>query len=197
MPFSLTITKVWKECAVCAHPFLTKRSTQERVMTCSIKCGGEYRSRKAAVQLECVTCNKNFLTRPSSRKSHKNAYCSVSCASKANRRACTSEWRVGNDGYVYSYANGRKVLEHRVVMAKQLGRSLELHENVHHINGDRSDNRIENLELWSTKQPKGQRLEDKLGAAKKLLEENGYMVVSSMSDFASGVLHGAAPHLFN
>ena len=41
---------------------------------------------------------------------------------------------------------------------------------MHHKNGDRLDNRPENLELWSTAQPKGQRVEDKLAFARRLLD---------------------------
>jgi hypothetical protein len=81
---------------------------------------------------------------------------------------------VSPDGYVKipdKSGRGRSILEHRFVMEKNLGRHLLPTENVHHINGDRSNNNIENLEIWNTRQPKGQRIQDKIEYAIEILNQ--------------------------
>jgi hypothetical protein len=63
----------------------------------------------------------------------------------------------------------KDILEHRYVMEQQLNRKLYIEETVHHINGDRQDNRIENLELFSSRHGPGQRVVDKVDFAIEML----------------------------
>lgn len=67
------------------------------------------------------------------------------------------------------------VLEHVVVMEQALGRPVlwEKGEQVHHINGVKDDNRPENLELWVTSQPCGQRPEDLVEWAHEIIARYG------------------------
>lgn len=90
-----------------------------------------------------------------------------------NKKENHPQWKGGrkiSNGYVFILQlDGRYIGEHRLVMEEQLDRKLLPEETVHHKNGIRSDNKIENLELWSSFHPKGQRIEDLVAWAKDIL----------------------------
>lgn len=74
-----------------------------------------------------------------------------------------------HDGYRLCFIEGQYIAEHRLVVERLIGRELLPEETVHHRNGVRTDNRPENLELWSSRHPKGQRVADLVAWAKEML----------------------------
>lgn len=72
-------------------------------------------------------------------------------------------------GYVKIKHQGKWLLEHRVRMAEKLGRELLPGENVHHKDGNKQNNSLDNLELWVSRQPAGQRPEDLLEWADEII----------------------------
>ena len=168
-----------KPCAHCGEAFpRDSRITTEVWIArrfCSRSCAGASR-RVSLGEKSCVKCGATFKQTPSQRGKlwEQRKYCSTACAyaDRKGKRRGPDHWawkggrRVAQDGYIevalpdeHPYAstrrNGRYVFEHRLVMAESLGRPLERHETVHHINGNRQDNRLENLQLRNGRHGKG------------------------------------------
>lgn len=169
-----------KPCATCGVLFERKPGVKQHRWNgrrfCSRKCAAQ-QHRKPRPEKPCLTCGKPIQGHPY--KINEQKYCSHACS--VRRREASPTWKGGGrfavgGGYsatllypehpLYEMAvprhkgDARLILEHRLVMAESLGRPLTSRETVHHLNGDRQDNRLENLELWTGRHGKGVRHEE-------------------------------------
>lgn len=106
-------------------------------------------------------------------------FCTRECRSRGMSGSRSANWKGGThiNHYGYVIINAITVggqrqtaqMEHRIIMEDTLGRRLFADETVHHINGIRHDNRVQNLELWTKNHPTGQRVLDKVIWAEELL----------------------------
>lgn len=128
---------------------------------------------------KCSICGEDFYNR--NHGTGENKYCSRTCRGIHDRGTGNPFWKGGRglnaDGYVRVQVYdpdhaGRKSIrkfEHTLVMEKHIGRLLTKDETVHHKNGDRADNRIENLELYSGRHFRGQKVKDQLEWCKEFI----------------------------
>lgn len=105
---------------------------------CSKKCWGLHKRKTT----NCLTCKKEFSYPVSRLKQGKAKFCSVGCYHKYIYKGGIT---LTKDGYIRYVKT--KQLQHRYVMEKYLRRELTKNEEVHHINGIKGDNRLENLEV--------------------------------------------------
>lgn len=174
------------QCPICGTPFERRRSDERAYCSdpCSQKAKGLKRRRR--VERQCQHCGKAFEV-PACRAERQgrgrvSMFCSKACwydflrakpEEHPSVRARNGKFAeaVDHQGYIWVYVPGRgRVRQHRLVMEREIGRLLEPWETVHHKNGDRSDNRAENLELWTGAQPSGVRSKDALAARLEDLE---------------------------
>lgn len=146
----------------------------------------KYSARQPPVEVVCGACETQLTRAAWLVRKHSMFFCDAACRRKGQptpRRTSKLEvgsTRVNGEGYrlVFlgygaegTYGATGYALEHRMVMREVLGRALLPTESVHHLNGDRLDNRAGNLELWVGvgAQPRGVRVSDAVAHARAIL----------------------------
>lgn len=133
-------------CETCGKEFLIPKSDHRikegsKIKYCSKKCMG-IGMRTGEIK-KCLNCGNDFYTT-------RNDFCSQDCAREYRKKNYKHKSYMEN-GYIVEYLPGYNkkgnIKQHRRIMEEHLGRRLEENEIVHHKNGDKTDNRLDNLEI--------------------------------------------------
>lgn len=141
------VTRTCEKCGRLYHPWKPNKPSR----FCSRACAPRGRQ-PTRPDVACKQCGVLF--RPTSLK---RVFCSRQCYRASSPRVLTPQGYVLIWAPEHSTRESGQALEHRVVMEKKLGRQLERHETVHHIDGNRANNNPENLQLRQGKHGKGVR----------------------------------------
>jgi endogenous inhibitor of DNA gyrase (YacG/DUF329 family) len=171
------VPKKYRDCEHCGTTFELSIKHPDRRF-CTHKCASlGLTDTNKKIEKECPICKNLFSVYKSCiTERTPRDYCSNKCrhvgkATNAGSTITESGGIINSSGYVRITlpSSTERVYEHRYVMEQHLQRPLRDKENVHHINGIRHDNRLENLELWTSSQPSGQRVSELLEWAEDIL----------------------------
>lgn len=145
--------KLEKQCPNCNQTFFTYRSINAKHCSDSCSRATIRKSTYEKYKQVCEVCEAEFLPK---RPADGGRFCSYACSGIANRKE-----RVDRNGYWYvcdpEHPNANKqgyVPEHHIVVERNIGRCLQEGEVVHHINGIKKDNALENLQLMTDSEHK-------------------------------------------
>lgn len=146
-----------KPCEGCGTAVYSTPSSVGRF--CSKSCMDNHQ-RRNRVELVCPVCEASFFLSQSVARQRTNPTCSRHCDTLRKATSAVGRFHNGkpacrdSSGYIQVWEpdhpkayKGGWILEHRWVVEQQLGRHLESDEHVHHINGQKWDNRPENLQV--------------------------------------------------